>query len=82
MKPSKQRIRNIINHIKSALGVKFYLVDLTDDALIYIGTFKNCKATIEASYGGVYGIGTLKEVKDIDGIEEQIANLQDTRMSQ
>jgi len=78
----RQYTRNIINHIKSALGVKFYLIDLNDDALIYIGTFKNCKATIDASYGGVYGIGTHNEVKDIDGIEEQIANLQDTRTEQ
>jgi hypothetical protein len=78
----RQYTRNIINHIKSIFGIKFYLVDLNDDALIYIGTFKNCKATINASYGGVYGIGTRKEVLEIEGIEEQIANLQDTRTEQ
>jgi hypothetical protein len=70
-----QHTRNVINIIKSMLGVRFYLVDLQDDALLYTGKYRDCIETIDAMYGGAFGVGTYREVKHIDGIDEQIVNL-------
>ena len=70
-----QHTRNIINIIKSALGVRFYLVDLADEALLYTGKYQDCIDTIDAMYGGAFGVGTYKEVKHIQGLDEQIINL-------
>ena len=70
-----QHTRNVINIIKSMFGVRFYLVDLQDEALLYTGKYRDCIDTIDTMYGGAFGVGTYKEVKHIDGIDDQIINL-------
>jgi hypothetical protein len=70
-----QRTRHLINLVKSTFGVRYHLIDLSDEALVYIGSYRSCLRLIHKLGGTIYGVGTYEEVQHIRGIDEQIKHL-------
>lgn len=70
-----QRTRHLINLVKSTFGVRYHLIDLSDEALVYIGSYRSCLRLIHKLGGTMYGVGTYQEVQHIRGIDEQIEHL-------
>lgn len=70
-----QRTRHLINLVKSTFGVRYHLIDLSDEALVYIGSYRSCLRLIHKLGGTMYGVGTYEEVQHIRGIDEQIEHL-------
>ncbi len=54
----------LVTRIKEWLFPTYYLVDMDDKFVLYVGRYHHCEEVIDQSYGGNFAIMTRNEIPE------------------